>query len=291
MKLQYFVLTTSSTPCADPVRVDVARVDAQALGQRHAVLRQALAHLMRRREGVLGRDVVAVGAQAAEVGGPGGDELRPPVGEVGRHLDADVGHQAPRLGHQALHVLDPHGRRPLGQVAVRCVGEAGAPEPVGRVGGDLGRLLAVVAAVGDEVLQDHLLQVAVLGVHRRQGLQRGHAVVLGLADADEDPAGERDAQLAGGADGGQALRGLLGRRALVGDEVGVDRLEHQPLRRGDLAQAAEVGGREHTEVGVGQQAALEPLLAGPHDVGGEVLEAPFAEPLPYARGDGRAPRP
>ena len=53
----------------DPLRVDVARVDAQALGQRHAVLRQALAHLVGRRERVLGRDVVAVGAQAAEVRG------------------------------------------------------------------------------------------------------------------------------------------------------------------------------------------------------------------------------
>ena len=48
----------------DPLGVDVARVDAQALGQRDAVAPAALAHLMGRGERVLGRDVVAVGATA-----------------------------------------------------------------------------------------------------------------------------------------------------------------------------------------------------------------------------------
>ena len=79
-----------------------------------------------------------------------------------------------------------------------------------------------------------------LGVHRGERLERRDALVLGLADADEDPARERDLQLAGGADRLQAARRVLGRRALVGDEVGVDRLEHQPLRGGDLAQPREV---------------------------------------------------
>ena len=32
---------------------------------------------------------------------------------------------------------------------------------------------------------------------------------------------------------------------------------------------------------MGQQATLEPLLAGPHDVGGEVLEAPRDEALAH----------
>ena len=100
---------------------------------------------------------------------------------------------------------------------------------------------------------------------------------------DEDAAREGDPQLAGGANGGQPLLGVLGRRALVGGEVGVDRLEHQALRGGDLAQAREVVARQDAEVGVGQQPALEPLLAGPHDVGGEVLEAPLAEALAHAR--------
>src|SRR4029453_12807443 len=50
----------------DPRGVDVLGIDAQALGQRDTVPRQALAHLMRGGERVLGRDVVAVCAQAAE---------------------------------------------------------------------------------------------------------------------------------------------------------------------------------------------------------------------------------
>ena len=58
-----------------PLRVDVLRVDAQALGQRDAVGGQALADLVGRRERVLGRDVVAVGAQPAEVGRARRDEL------------------------------------------------------------------------------------------------------------------------------------------------------------------------------------------------------------------------
>src|SRR2546430_1640517 len=67
--------------------------------------------------------------------------------------------------------------------------------------GDLGGLAAVVALVGDEVLEDDLLEMAVLGVHLGQRLERRHALLRGLADADEDAAGERDAQLAGRADG------------------------------------------------------------------------------------------
>ena len=66
---------------------------------------------------------------------------------------------------------------------------------------------------------------------------------------------------------------VLGRRALVGDEVGVDRLEHQALGGGHLAQPGEVVARQHAEVGVRQQAALERPLARPHDVAREVLEA------------------
>jgi hypothetical protein len=109
--------------------------------------------------------------------------------------------------------------------------DPGTPVGVRGLRGDLGRLLAVVAAVRDEVLKDHLLDVR----EPRERLQRGHPVLLGLPDADEDPAGERDPQLLGGADRRQALLRVFGRRALVGDQVGVDRLEHQPLRGGDLA--------------------------------------------------------
>ena len=167
-----------------PLGVHVLRVDAQALGQRDAVLGQPLAHLARRREGMLGGDVVAVGAQPAEVGRTGGDQLRPPLGQVGRDLDADARQQPPRLADQALEVVERDRVRPLGQTLVRPFCNARPPELGGCVLRDVRRLLAVVGLVRDEVLEDDLLDV----VEARQRLQRGDLLVLGLADADEDPA-------------------------------------------------------------------------------------------------------
>ena len=115
---------------------------------------------------------------------------------------------------------------------------------------------------------------------RRERLERFHALLLGLADADEDPARERDLQLPRRADRLQAPRRVLGRRARVHrlhQPLG-DRLEHQPLRGRHLAQARQVLAREHAEVRVRQQAALERPLARPHDVGGEVLVPVLAQP-------------
>ncbi len=78
-------------------------------------------------------------------------------------------------------------------------------------------------------------------------------------------------------------RRVLGRRAGVDGlhQALGDRLEHQPLRGGHLAQAGEVLAAEDAEVGVRQDAPLERPLAGPDDVGGEVVVAPRGEP----RGD------
>ena len=83
-------------PLVDPARVEVLRIGAEPLGERVAAPLEALAHLMRARERLLGRDVVAVRREAAEVGGAGVDEVEPPVGEVGRDLDPDVRHQLAR---------------------------------------------------------------------------------------------------------------------------------------------------------------------------------------------------
>ena len=114
------------------------------------------------------------------------------------------GHEAGALGDEPAHVVDRDRRRPRRQVVVRDVvarqsaRDAGGPAlPRGGVG-DLGGLAAVVADVRDEVLQDHLLQMSVIGVDGGERLERGDALVLALADADEDPARERDPQLAGG---------------------------------------------------------------------------------------------
>ena len=104
--------STPSTAGSTHSSVHVLRVDAEPLGQRVAERPQPLADLERAREGMLGRDVVAVGGEAAEIGRAGLDELDPPVGEVRRDLDADLGHQPTALGDQPLHVLERDRPRP-----------------------------------------------------------------------------------------------------------------------------------------------------------------------------------
>ena len=82
---------------------------------------------------------------------PAAHELAPPVGEVRRDLDADIGHQPPRLGDQALHVLDAspaQAQSGSGSSRRAAVGDARAPVLArGRVG-DLGRLLRRSSAGG-----------------------------------------------------------------------------------------------------------------------------------------------
>ena len=151
----------------------------------------------------------------------------------------DFRHQPPGLGDQALHVLTVTGQAHAGAARSGPCRPRYASTPGGGAG-DLRRLAPVVALVGDEVLEDHLLQVAVACVDLGQRGQRGHALLLGLADPDQDPAGERDPQLAGGGDRLQAPRWVLGRRTGVDGlhQVFGHRLEHQALGRGHLAQAA-----------------------------------------------------
>ena len=205
---------------------------------------------------------------------PGLDQVDPPIGEVRRDLDPDVRHQLAGGRDQALHLGQrdlggPVGRR--GLVAERRA--VARPPLLRRPVGDLGDLAPVVARMGHEVLQDHLLDVAVLGLGLGEGLERGDPVVRRLADPDQDPARERDPQLAGGPDRLQPTVRVLGRRALMDDEVRVGRLEHQPLRGGHLAQPGEVIAREHAEVGVREHPALERPLAGPDHVGDEIVVA------------------
>ena len=272
-------------PLLHPIGIEVLRIGAEPLGERIAARRELLADLMRARERLLGRDVIAVARQPAEIGRPRLDQLGPPVGEIWRNLNADIGHQPLAFANQALHLVDGDGRCPLGH-------DRGGPGPgdvVRRPGPpatrclicDVRNLGPVVTRVRHEVLEDHLLDVAVLGMHGGDRLEGADPLLRRLADADQDPGGERDSQLPGEPHRLQPLRRMLGRRALVDHEVGVDRLQHQPLGGGHLPQPAEVLAREDAEVRVRQQATLQALLAGPDDVRGEVLVAP----LPQPRGD------
>ena len=144
----------------DPLRVDVPRVDAQPLGQRHPVRREPLAHLVRRRERVLGRDVVAVGAQPAEVG----RARRRRAAATSPRGSAGPGCRRPGISRRASPTSRSMsstvtGVDHAGAQHRRDSVQAGAPVALRRLRGDLRRLLAVVAAVRDEVLEDDLLQV------------------------------------------------------------------------------------------------------------------------------------
>ena len=186
MKLQYFELDHVEDALLHPLGVHVLGVDAEPLGQRVAPRRQLLADLMRAGERLLGRDVVAVRREPAEVGRPRLDQLRPPVGEVRRDLDPDVGHQPLALLDQPLDLLDPDRRAPAGPAVLA---DAGSPPgaspsvaPAGIPVAPTARPAAasamsatsapVVPRVRHEVLEDHLLQVAVAGVDVGQRFQR-----------------------------------------------------------------------------------------------------------------------
>jgi hypothetical protein len=225
---------------------------------------------------MLGRDVVAVGRQAAEVGGALLDERQPPVREVGRDLNADVGHEPAALAHEQAHVVEGDLGGPRREALLPSLGARTAM--LGGVG-DLRGLGPVVARMGDEVLEDHLLEVAVVGMDRRERLERGDPLLDGLPYADEDAARERDLELAGGADRGEPPGRVLGRRAGVDgihQPLG-DRLQHEPLRGRDLAQARELVGAEDAQVGVREHPPLERALAGPPGVVDEALVPVVAE--------------
>ena len=145
--------------------------------------------------GALGVDVVGGdGRDAAPVVDAGVEQHPEVVGEVGRRLEVDL-----RREDQA--------------------GEGDGLE-VG-VGGAGRGLVHGGAGLGQEVLDDHLLHVAPAGVAGGDGLERLDAVGPVLAEADEDPGGERNGELAGRLERGEPALGLLVGAAAVGVEVGV----------------------------------------------------------------------
>ena len=123
---------------------------------------------------MLGGDVIAVGAQPAEVGRARGARARPTSrrGSAGSGSPRRASAGASPRSAASCPRCSP--RRPT-----RAAAAAGRPSatPVRQYSRAAAsaisrRLLAVVALVRDEVLQDHLLDVAVLGVHRGERLQR-----------------------------------------------------------------------------------------------------------------------
>ena len=257
------------------------RVDAQPLGQRDAVLRQALAHLVRRRERVLGRDVVAVARQAAEVGRARRDELRPPVrdGSAAPGCRRRASAAAPRRSAR-LHVLERDRRRPRPAAAVLrrdgagpCASSARRPRsrcrPAPRrsscrCGTKFWRMTSCrcpcSACTAASALSAPIRSSAVSPMPTR--IPRVNGIF-------SSPAARIVCRRSCGSFVGEPWWATRSSR---------DRLEHQPLRRRDLAQPRQLLARQRAEVRVRQQPALERPLARPHDVGDEVLEAELREP-------------
>ena len=189
-----------------------------------------LAQDVERRPGPLGVDVVGRDRRhAAPVVDAGLEQRRQIVGEVRRRLHVDLGRQhQPGRRNGPLQVLG-RARRRLGH----------------------GR-----ARLGQEVLDDDLLHVPVAGVRGGDGVQGGQLVAALVADADQDPGGEGDGELAGELQGGQAPgRHLVGRPSVRRQALGQG-LEHHALAGRDRAQRGQLGGVQRAGVGVGEQAGL-----------------------------------
>ncbi len=181
-----------------------------------------------------------------------------------------------RLG---VHVVDRHGRdaAPVVDAGVEKARKVVVGEVRRRLDGDVVRQQqpchrdrpeVVVEArlgvrghararLGTEVLDDHLLEVAVPLVQGSQLLERSDPLGAGLADPDQDPAREGNPQLAGEVDRLQPARRLLVRRGPVRtaprrEPLGC-RLEHDPHRRRDRPQRDEILPAHHARVQVRQQ--------------------------------------
>ena len=126
----------------------------------------------------------------------------------------------------------------------------GLEEVVGRAGR---RAVHRGAGLREEVLDDHLLHVPVAGVGGGDRHERVDPIGDRLADAHEDPGGERDLEPAGGLERGQPTGGDLVGRAAVAVEVVPERLDHHPLAGRHGAQEGQVGLVERAGVGVGEQ--------------------------------------
>ena len=146
----------------------------------------------------------------------------------------------------------------------------------------LGRVDHLRAGLGAEVLDDHLLQVAVLGVQVAQREQRLDLLAARLADADQDARCGRDLERAHPPQCVEAHRRLLVGRAVVRHallaQAGTCRLEHDPLARRPRTRSRQLRVAEDPGVGVRQQARLgEDAFHAVHEVRDGGLEAEFGQ--------------
>ena len=116
------------------------------------------------------------------------------------------------------------------------------------------------ARFGPEILDDDFLDVPVALVQIAQRQQRLDALAPGLADADQNAAGERHRRFPGVANGFEPhLRVLVGRaemRAAAPAQALGRALQHDPLRHRNPTQPVEIGSSHDAGVQVRQQAGF-----------------------------------
>ena len=227
---------------------DVLGVERQPWGELEPAGATRLAQALDVRPRRLGVDVIRRdGRDAAPVVDARVEQDREVVvGEVRRRLHVHLrAEQDPRDGDRPEVLLE------------RRVGMLGHPR----------------ARLRAEVLDDHLAQVPVLVGKGTQREQRVDPLLPRLADPDQDPARERDRELAREAHRLEpARRHLVGGgpvRAAPGGEPPGGRLEHDPHRRGDGPQQDQLVARHHSRVQVRQEPGL---VEHQSCTAGEVLE-------------------
>ena len=163
-------------------------------GRQHVAGRLGgLGQHVERRPGPLGVDVVGRDRRhPAPVVDAGVEQRGELVGEVRRCLHVDLGRE-----HEA-------GRR---DGPLQILGRAGVGLRHGR------------ARLGEEVLDDDLLHVAVPGVRGGDRPQGGELAGAVVADADQDPRREGDGELAGRLERGEPAGRLLVGGATVGGQT------------------------------------------------------------------------
>ncbi|MGY4277697.1 hypothetical protein ACVILE_003877 [Streptomyces sp. M18.1] len=240
--------------------LDELRVDAQAFAHLEAGGAGPGGEFVDLRPGAFGVDVVdGERGDAAPVVDAGADQpLVLGVHQIGRGLEAGGGaHDVPGDGHRGDQFV---------QFRVRHAAHRGV-------------------GLGAEVLDDQFLD-AVVGAgdlaQREQGLG---ALLVGLADADQQTRGEGDGGAAGvlqdaQPDGRFLVRGAVVRAAGLGPQAGRGGLQHHAHGRRDGLEPLEVGPGQHARVEVGQQARLLQDADGDRaDVGDRVVVAVRVEPL------------
>src|SRR5712691_6721190 len=227
---------TRAQPLGQELRTRrVLGVDGEALAEREAEALGRAPELGDQRPGRFRIDVVdGERRDATPVVEAGGHQSRVHAGrKVRRRLDVDVGTEdEPRDGEGAQQIVE----RRLGMRVHRN------------------------ARLGPEVLDDDFLHVAVALAEVANRAQRVHALARRLTDADEQPGGEGDLELARQLDGPQAAGRHLVGRVVVGEPRSEQplghALQHEAHAHADLAQRREIALAHHPGVDVGEERRL-----------------------------------